>query len=194
MCNPCDSKAALLLETRPEKKPSSACYFAQPGFHRRGVEQKDESARDVYPPWARVCPTYMKGILLSPGRHSGGNTLGAAAREGSGVRCLPRSPRRGRGLSVSPAPSSGTPAAAGGCGSRAKRRWSHPGAWILVALRLWFSQAGLVAAPLAHGHGWTAGLAAAPARLWLLFCTSRENRCAYFCFGFPICVTHVMVE
>lgn len=180
-------------------KSSSACYSAQPGFHRRGVEQKDESARDVYPPWARVCPIYMKGILLSSGRHSGGNTLGAAARAGAGDApslppSLARSLRRGRGLSVPPAPSSGTPAAPGGCRSRRKRRWSLQGAWIRLASRLKSSQAGLVPAPLAHGHDWTAGLAAAPARLLLLFSTSQENRCAYFCFGFPICVTHVTVE
>lgn len=52
----------------------------------------------------------------------------------------------------------------------------------------------LVPAPLAHGHGRTPGLSGAPARLLLPFCTSWENRCAYFCFGFPICVTHVTVE
>lgn len=181
MCNPCDSKAALLLERWPEKKHSAA-YFAQPGFHRHGVEQKDGSARDVYPPWARVCLIYMKGILLSSGRHSGGNALGAAGGEGSGG-C------RARGLSVLPAPSSGTPRVPGleiqGNAPVVSPKSMDVSRLVAVIFPGWVG---------ARGHRWTPGLAGAAARLLLLFCEGRENRCAYFCFGFPICVTHVTAE
>lgn len=54
----------------------------------------------------------MKGILLSSGRHSGGNTLRAAAKGGEqgGAGFHPTHHRLHRwGVSVSPAPPGGTP-------------------------------------------------------------------------------------
>lgn len=84
-------KSCFVVGDMAWKNRSAAWYLAHPGFHRRGVEQKDEPARDVYPQWVRVCLIYMKGIPLSSGRHSGENTLGAAAREGCGACLLPPS-------------------------------------------------------------------------------------------------------
>lgn len=74
------------------------------------------------PTLGRVCLIYMKGILLSSGRRSGGNTLRAAAKGGEqgGAGSHPTHRRLHRwGVSVYPAPPGGTP----------RRRWGGLEIW-----------------------------------------------------------------
>lgn len=128
MCNPCVSKAALLLKRWPEIKLRARISCNQV-FYLLSIKQNDESARDVYPPWVCVCLICMKGILLSLGRHFGGNTFRIATkgwelRSGGGwvppccsrlsaappsiPACFPPADWvHGRSISISPAPPSG---------------------------------------------------------------------------------------
>lgn len=91
-------KSCFAVEVMARKNLSQS-YFEQAGSYLLCIEQQGESAHDVYPPWAPVCLIYMKGILLSSGRRSGGDTFRAAAKggEGSGAEgergMLPPSPR-----------------------------------------------------------------------------------------------------
>lgn len=108
-----------------KKKISAAPISCSQALTVSAPSRKMSPAHDVYPPWARVCLIYMKGVLLSPGRHSGGNTSSPEEPGGDAGSHPPPPARRSGCLRLSSTTKRHPPAGPGGLRFRGSHRWFY---------------------------------------------------------------------